>query len=177
MEILSKIQKLFKPKEPEEVLYNLTELCQNSGRSKSAFQNWRSRHLDSYAKLNGYKIIIVRGGNHPGSQGTYTNSKECYDLAKKWVNKESMVTFKRAEHQFEQDVLRNLFGGYKILPQYQCCNKKYLIDWYIPELNLTIEFDEPGHDCKFEKDKTRQKEIEQELKCKFLRYTYTYNEK
>ena len=160
MEILSKIQKLFKPKEPEELLYNLTEVYKTAGRSSSAFSYWRSRHLDLYAKLNGYNVFTIKGGNHQGDQGTFTTSKECYDLVKKWVNKESVVAFKRAEHQFEQDVLRNLFGGYKILPQYQCCDRKYLIDWYIPELNLAIEFDEPGHDCKFEKDKTRQKEIE-----------------
>lgn len=161
----------------EEVLYNLTEVWKMSGRTKSTFQSWRSRHLDSYAKLNGYEIIIVRGGNHQSKQGTFTNSKECYELAKKWANKESAITFKRAEHQFEQDVLRNLFGGYKILPQYQCCDNKYRIDWYVPELSLAIEFDEPGHDGQYEADSIRQKAIEKELKCKFLRYTYTYNEK
>ena len=48
-----------------------------------------------------------------------------------------------------------------------------LLDGYIPELNLAIEIDEKHHfDRKGnlkEKDIERQKNIEKELYCKFLR--------
>ena len=36
-------------------------------------------------------------------------------------------------------------------------------------LNLAIEVDEGFHNSKIEKDMLRQKEIEKELNCKFLR--------
>ena len=47
----------------------------------------------------------------------------------------------------------------------------FLIDGYIPELNLCIEVDEIGHikEKKKEKDIERQKIIEDKLGCKFLR--------
>lgn len=180
MKILSKLWKYLRPipVESEEILYNLTAIYKAAGRNSSAFSFWKTRNLDPYARLHNYKIIINRGNSYAvGMQGTFTNSKECYELTKKWANKESIVTFKRAEYQFEDDILKNLFGGYKILPQYQCCSGMYRIDWYIPELNLAIEFDEPGHNNKLEEDSIRQHTIENTLQCKFLRYTYNYNEK
>jgi len=57
--------------------------------------------------------------------------------------------------------------GYKIIRQYQVCG--YFIDGYIPEFNLAIEIDEKYHNNRKEKDKIRQKEIEEKLKCIFKR--------
>lgn len=45
----------------------------------------------------------------------------------------------------------------------------YWIDYYEPNLNLVIEFDERQHIRRIEKDKRRQKEIENYLKCTFIR--------
>ena len=46
------------------------------------------------------------------------------------------------------------------------------IDYYIPSLNITIEYDENGHaSYKYEEREGRQKEIEKELGCKFIRVT------
>ena len=58
--------------------------------------------------------------------------------------------------------------GYKIIRQYPICG--YFIDGYIPELNLAIEIDESYHLRRKQKDKQRQKEIEKELNCKFIRF-------
>ena len=47
-----------------------------------------------------------------------------------------------------------------------------MIDYYIPSLNITIEYDENGHaSYKYEEHEGRQKEIEKELCCKFIRVT------
>lgn len=55
------------------------------------------------------------------------------------------------------------------ISQYRCCNK-YRIDLYIPELNIAIEYDENNHkNYTYEQHEGRQKEIEQELGCKFIR--------
>ena len=45
----------------------------------------------------------------------------------------------------------------------------YFLDGYIPELNLAIEIDEDWHNNRKERDAIRQKEIEEELGCNFLR--------
>lgn len=55
------------------------------------------------------------------------------------------------------------------ISQYRCCNK-YRIDLYLPELNIAIEYDEDDHkNYTYEQHEGRQKEIEQELGCKFIR--------
>ena len=46
----------------------------------------------------------------------------------------------------------------------------YRIDFYIPSLNLAIEYDEKGHmSYSYEQEEGRQKNIEKKLKCKFIR--------
>jgi very-short-patch-repair endonuclease len=45
----------------------------------------------------------------------------------------------------------------------------YWLDFYDPVINLAIEYDEVGHKYKKEKDMKRQKEIVNELGCKFIR--------
>jgi very-short-patch-repair endonuclease len=60
--------------------------------------------------------------------------------------------------------------NYKILRQYSV--KGFSVDGYIPELNLVIEIDEKHHYINGklrDKDINRQKVIEKELKCIFLR--------
>lgn len=60
--------------------------------------------------------------------------------------------------------------------QYSCCNNKYRIDYYIPSLNIAIEYDENGHkNYTYDKHEGRQKDIEQELGCKFIRVTDEYS--
>lgn len=80
------------------------------------------------------------------------------------------VDCKRKEFQFGEDIVNNLFSDYTILPQYPVFEGKYRIDWYIPELKLAIEFDEKHHVSQSEADIVRQREIEVELGCKFIRY-------
>ena len=54
--------------------------------------------------------------------------------------------------------------------QYSVLN--YKIDYYIPSLNIAIEYDESNHKYyTYEEHKGRQKEIENELGCYFIRVT------
>lgn len=62
--------------------------------------------------------------------------------------------------------------GYKIIRNYHIKELGYFTDGYIPELNLVIEVDERHHyidETLKIKDLERQKEIEEYLKCKFMR--------
>ena len=60
--------------------------------------------------------------------------------------------------------------------QYYCCDK-YRIDYYIPSLNIAIEYDENSHENYiYKQQEGRQKEIEKELGCKFIRVTDEYSD-
>ena len=51
---------------------------------------------------------------------------------------------------------------------------KYKIDFYIPKLNIVVEYDEKHHQLStnIQSDKIRQDYIEKELNCKFIRCDY-----
>jgi len=75
----------------------------------------------------------------------------------------------------EQQILDELelSNNIKIIRQYTTCG--YIVDGYIDELNLCIEVDENFHKYQQEKDKIRENNIKEELKCKFLRIKDTYD--
>ena len=51
-------------------------------------------------------------------------------------------------------------------------HKHYGIDYYIPQLNIAVEYDEKGHSSyTYEEHEGRQKEIEKKLVCRFIRVT------
>lgn len=53
------------------------------------------------------------------------------------------------------------------IEQYQVDN--YRIDLFIPKYNIAIEIDEKEHKYKQECDRIRQKYIEKQIHCKFIR--------
>jgi len=55
----------------------------------------------------------------------------------------------------------------KYIPQYKV--NDYRIDLYIPKYNIAIEIDEEEHKYKRDYDKIRQKYIENQIHCKFVR--------
>lgn len=58
------------------------------------------------------------------------------------------------------------------IEQYQVDN--YRIDLYIPKYNIAIEIDEEEHKYKKNYDTIRQKYIEKQIHCKFIRVTPLY---
>lgn len=57
--------------------------------------------------------------------------------------------------------------GVNLIRQYKVLN--YRIDGYDPVNNIAYEIDEPEHQYKKEQDEIRQRRIENELGCKFVR--------
>jgi very-short-patch-repair endonuclease len=74
---------------------------------------------------------------------------------------------RRFEHHCFENMVKVMFDGYKILPQFTVGD--YRLDFYIPDLKIAIEIDEQHHERQQEEDKERQKFIEKCLGCKFLR--------
>jgi len=85
----------------------------------------------------------------------------------------SVVLSSRFEDSFNvklKEALKPL--GYSLKTQLHILN--YFVDFYIPEVNLVVEYDEHHHNTSTntEKDNLRQKEIEQKLHCSFVRCSY-----
>ena len=129
-----------------------------------------------------YKELGQRGGyliNQYGVTQLVMNSEVIGESKKqeflKWLNidDEMIVLTSREEMEF-LDTLETQLKVFKITDferQYsklQCGD--YRIDLYIPELNVAIEYDEDGHkNYTYEQQELRQKLIEEELGCRFIR--------
>ena len=58
----------------------------------------------------------------------------------------------------------------KLIHQYYVSG--YRIDFFIPEYNLAIEYDEEHHKLRTKEDKMRERKISKEIGCKFIRCSY-----
>ncbi len=101
------------------------------------------------------------------------NKHELVKLLANHETKEIIIAKERVEFVFGREIVENLFSDYAIYPQFPVFGGEYYIDWYVPELNIAIEFDEKPHSSSKMKelDNVRQERIETNLGCKFLRYT------
>ena len=80
-------------------------------------------------------------------------------------------TLQRKEIQF-LDMLEEQLRVFNITGIRQYTVLSYKIDYYIPKLNIAIEYDENGHSTySYDSHEGRQKEIEEELNCRFIRVT------
>ena len=76
------------------------------------------------------------------------------------------ITPTRKELLFEIDIKEAFKEITTIISQYPVLN--YRVDFYLPEFNLVIEYDEKQH-LYYKNDKERQTEIENYLQCHFIR--------
>lgn len=127
----------------------------NSGQ-KIFRNNWQQVALE----------IILSGGS---DEKTLSDAYGIYKM--EYPNEElKTIRFIRPEFVFDENIISKLFGEYELHKQF--CVGSYKVDWYVPELNLVIEFDEKHHNKNSKIDLKRQQYIESKLKCKFLRYKY-----
>lgn len=90
-----------------------------------------------------------------------------------WLQQEEfevkIVNNVRDEVSFGSTIVDAMFKNYTIIRQKPVL--KYRIDFYIPELNIAVEFDEEQHHTKSgkEADERREFEIKQEIGCTFIR--------
>ena len=122
--------------------------------------------LDTYIKIicPFHTEFRQKASNHMNGQGCPRCKSE-----RKLVGKHESEVFK--------PVLESLCENVKIESQYPVerdgygANFNYYVDFYLPELNLAIEYDEKQHykPKHVKKDKNRQNYIEKQLGCDFLR--------
>lgn len=93
------------------------------------------------------------------------------ELIKSLNLKEKFVLTSRKEIEFI-DQLEETLKPFNLIGIRQYKINSYRIDYYIPSLNLAIEYDESDHrGYSYEAHEGRQKEIEATLKCRFIRIT------
>lgn len=85
--------------------------------------------------------------------------------------KEKFILTSRKEIEFI-DQLEETLKPFNLIGIRQYKINSYRIDYYIPSLNLAIEYDENDHlGYSYEAHEGRQKEIEDTLNCRFIRVT------
>ena len=100
-----------------------------------------------------------------------TREKKARLLRVLFPNKEVVGVTSRKEIEFI-DQLEETLKPFNLIGIRQYKINSYRIDYYIPSLNLAIEYDENDHQSySYEAHEGRQKEIEATLKCRFIRVT------
>lgn len=93
------------------------------------------------------------------------------ELIKEFNLSDKFVLTSREEIEFI-DQLEETLKPFNLIGIRQYKINSYMIDYYIPSLNLAIEYDENDHKSySYEAHEGRQKEIEDTLKCRFIRVT------
>lgn len=143
-----------------------------------------SKHCKGVVKLNEFKINGIPIALIPQNdiirliQVSKVKSEEEKSKIKQWfIDKEliddSFVIESRKEINFLDQLERSL-EPFEIVGERQHLVQSdencYKIDYYIPSLNIAIEYDESEHkNYTYDQHIGRQKEIEEKLDCKFIR--------
>lgn len=153
-DLMKKIRRISKGNDKD---FNLTHYINSQNKKQPCF----SLNANGLQKLLGISKFSA-------------DTKGICECIKRLGGNESVVySLNREETEFEY-CLREALKPFnlEIKTQLSVCDNKYRIDFYIPSLNIAIEYDENGHkNYSYENHEGRQKEIENELGCRFIRVT------
>ena len=153
-----------------------------------------NKHVDNEDKMQ-IKKIYLKEHDDIGTKGAIViNESGLYQLIAKSKTitkkqKEDSINFfkkfgmlndvtlhSRKEIEFIDKLERALLA-FNVTGKKQHNILDYKIDYYIPSLNVAIEYDENGHkDYTYEAQELRQELIEKELGCRFIRVTDEKND-
>ena len=137
---------------------------------KSTYRDTKGETRPCYLLTKkGCDMVVQRMRNNTKSKEKLVNF-----MNEKFGNKiETLVINSRFETSFT-DSLEEALKAFGLEVEYQKQIGSYRLDGYISELNIAIEYDEQYHfiDLNKEKDYQRQREIEDILKCTFVRCDY-----
>lgn len=133
-----------------------------------------NNNIDDFFFLTSYKD--VRGRN----QRKYMITKDGISFINQWYKnpqlaelcgQKVLLNASRFEVSFSNILLPILDKmGIEVIRQKKVLN--YKIDFYIPEFNLAVEYDEEQHRFSVESDAKRMDDIRKEIDCKFIRLSY-----
>ena len=144
--------------------------------NESAENNLKTSGVYTQNALNGSKHLYIL--SESGYLKLYSLMKHKNEKIVNFIvndyfnsNKELVVFTQNKEIRF-LDMLEESLKPFNITGVRQYNILGYRIDYYIPSLNIAIEYDENGHkNYSYEKHEGRQKEIENKLDCRFIRVT------
>lgn len=126
--------------------------------------------VDSIGRLQNTPVINERGVYCLLQRSRLSNIQK-QELLSSLNLKEKFVLTSRKEIEFIEQ-LEETLKPFNLIGIRQYKINSYRIDYYIPSLNLAIEYDENDHQgYSYEAHEGRQKEIEDTLKCRFIRVT------
>ena len=119
--------------------------------------------------LDGVKLLLDNMRN-------YKKKNDLYEWYNKRTNKgDKIILVDREETDFISS-LEDALIPFGIVGVKQFCVLSYRIDFYIPKLNIAIEYDESDHILyTYEQHEGREKIIKDELKCDFIRLSNKNN--
>jgi very-short-patch-repair endonuclease len=145
---------------------NLTKIGQHFG--KNVFNWTKSKSTQQFlSHFSSASLLIVKGGN--GEQGTWTTENKILEHFLNWCQEKTTDKFLRYEKEYGK-LLENVFKDItKIVPQFPVDN--YRIDFYLPQFNIAIEYDEKHHNTFSSqiRDVERETKIKSILGCTFVR--------
>jgi very-short-patch-repair endonuclease len=130
--------------------------------SKDVGQFFRLKTVKAFL-INNPKSKITKRGKING--GTWVDNN-LLQLFLQWKERKPINKYQRFENHFG-GILSELYEGIEIIPQYKV--NQYKVDWYIPSLNIVVEYDEEQHSKQKQYDAKREKIIKKELNCSFIR--------
>ena len=150
-------------------MINATEFLRNEG-----FNPKEKMRL--FLKMSKVKYIIksdpkFKFERTSGRYGGTKMSLELFEIMERWLKNEPLPQLNRKEYEVSYFI--NHFFKNKTDNQYRI--GKYIVDWFIPEIGLVIEFFEKEHNYKKECDKERFNIISKKFKV-FIIYENTVME-
>lgn len=126
--------------------------------------------IPTHGGVQGVAVINERGVLSLLQRSRLSNTQK-QELIKSLNLEEKVVLTSRKEIEFI-DQLEETLKPFNLVGIRQYKVGTYKIDYYIPSLNIAIEYDENDHlGYSYEAHEMRQKEIEDTLKCRFIRVT------
>lgn len=163
----------------EQFTHSIDELINHFDTKKCFIKRYLMKH---FREGNDFVVTKPHSGKHGGHNkeeimirddvfrlvlSTY-NTKHRYitEVNGVTVVNQCIMSIENATVGFLYEIYKGIFD---IKRQYRI--GKYCVDLYIPHVNLVIECDEFGHkDYNIESESKRQKYIESELNCSFIRF-------
>lgn len=139
-------------------MINITEYLKNKGLNANSlcrrfFRLSRVKYIVASDEKFSYKRTKGRTG------ATYM-SEDMFIVMKDWIDKKPLPLLNRKEYEVAQFI--TAYFGKEVISQYKLSG--YFLDWYVPSLNLAIEFDEKEHSYKKDYDKKRIDYISKTMK-------------
>ena len=116
---------------------NVTEFLRGKGLSGSDL-------ISNFLRMQRVQCLIADGEQvvaKPGRYGGTFFSPKLFDVFVSWMEKKPIALLNRKEHEVN-DFIQEIFGG-QVVRQHK--SKGFVYDWYVPSLDLLIEFNEQTH--------------------------------